>query len=75
MPFSGKAGDVFSQAGNMVAGFGPSNIRHGISFTASMTPTAAIVNHHGYVFALVSVSIYRAINRSRKFISIFRTSP
>ena len=74
MAFSGSAGTIRSQAGNMVAGFGSSSVTNSQTFTASMTASASTpTTVHTYIFTIVSSSLYRAVSKAKDFISVFRT--
>ena len=74
MAFSGSAGTLRSQAGNIVAGYGSSIVHNQKTLTASMTPTAGTpIWTHTYVFTIVSITFNRAVSRTKDFLSVFRT--
>lgn len=72
--FSGQVGTTRSVPEGMVAGYGSAAVRSSKSFSASMTAIAGSpLWAHTYVFTIVSITIYRAVSRTKKFVSTFRT--
>lgn len=72
--FSGQAGTTRSVPEGMVPGYGSAAVRNGKSFSATMTPIAVTPTYiHTYIFTIVSITFYRAVNRAKNFVSTFRT--
>jgi hypothetical protein len=72
--FSGQAGTTRSVPEGMVAGYGSAAVRSSKSFSATMTAIGITPTYsHTYIFTIVSIAFYRAVNRAKNFVSTFRT--
>lgn len=74
MAFTGVVGSQLSTAAQMIPGYGATSIHYSKSNSASMTATAVLTNSHIYIFTIVSITVYRAVSRTKRFISVFRTA-
>jgi len=73
-PFTGQPGTVNSMPGNTVPMFGAGGTKRAKSLSGQLTSTGLLSTLHTFIFNQTSVTVYKAVFRTMKFITELRTN-